>query len=166
MPYYSELAGDRVFRCSKCGRRKRVKYVPKSNLCRDCAAKNRRKVENTAFQLEKNLVITRMVERRFKKRAEKEIPPSKAETIGEHISRWGTLFFWVSGYFVARAISDAIFPFEEWTPLFWYVMLAWCFGLPWANMVIIDRILAKPKKERAERIKLKIVELAEDRKEE
>jgi len=164
MPYYRELAGGRVFRCSECGRRKYVKYVPTSNLCRECAAKKKRRVDNIPVQLKENLIVTKMVERRFTKRAAKEIPLSKAEIIGENISRWGTLFLWVSGYFVARAVSDAIFPSEEWTPLFWFVILAWCFGLPWANMVIIDRILAKPKKERAYKISARIVELAEERK--
>ena len=158
MPYYRELAGDRVFRCSKCGRRKRVKYVPKSNLCRDCAAKNRRKVENTAIQLEKNLIVTKMVEKRFTKKAEKEIPLSKAEIIGENISRWGTILFWVTSYFVARAF------YTEWTGLFWLVLLGWGFAGTFGSIYIVDLVLAKPRKERAERIRLKIVELAEERK--
>jgi hypothetical protein len=164
MSYYRELAGNRVFRCAECGRRKYVKYVPTSNLCRKCAANKRRKVDNIPVQLKENLIVTKAVERRFTKRAGKEIPLSKAEIIGENIFKWGTLFFWASGYFVARAISDAVFPFEEWTPLFWFVILAWCLGLPWANMVIIDRILAKPKKERADKISARIVELGEERK--
>ena len=158
MPYYAELAGDREFRCAKCGRRKRVKYVPKSNLCRDCAAKNRRKVENTTIQLEKNLVVTKMVERKFVKRAKKEIPPSKAEIIGEHISRWGSILFWITSYFVARAF------FVEWTGPFWLLLLGWGFAGTFGSIYVVDLVLATPRKERAERIRLKILELAEERK--
>ena len=163
MPYYRELAGDREFRCAKCGRRKRVKYVPRSNLCRDCAAKNRRKVENTAIQLEKNLVITRMVERRFEKKAEKEIPQSLGEIFGEWMHRWGILIFWATAYFPASAISRTVSFRDEWLVI-WLVILVWCLGAPYTMWVIIDRILAKPRKERAERIRLRVVELAEERK--
>lgn len=158
MPYYRELAGDRVFRCSECGRRKRVKYVPASKLCRECAAKHRRKVENTAIQLEKNLVVTKMVERRFTKRADKEIPLSKEEVIGEQASRWGPLLFLGTSYFVAHAF------FTEWTGPFWLVLLGWGFGGGLGTIYVVDWILSKPRKERAERIRLKTVELAEDRK--
>lgn len=164
MPYYRELAGDRVFRCSECGRRKRVKYVPASNLCRECAAKNRRTVPNVPVSIADNLVVTTVVEKRLHKETEDDIPKSQTETIGDWLHRWGFLFFWVSGYFVARAISDAVFPFEEWTALFWFVILAWCFGLPLAGMIIIDQVLAEPRREREERIESRIVELAEDRK--
>ena len=158
MPYYRELAGDRVFRCSECGRRKRVKYVPTSNLCRKCAAKHRRKVENTAIQLEKNLVITKMVERKITKRAEKEIPLSTAEIIGENISRWGAIPFWITSYFVAHAF------FTEWTGPFWLVLFGWGLAGTFGCIYIVDEILAKPRKERAERINLKKIELAEIRK--
>lgn len=158
MPYYRELAGDRIFRCSKCGRRKRVKYVPTSNLCRDCAAKNRRKVDNTTIELEKDLVVTKIVEKRFTKRAEKEVPLSQAEIIGEHISRWGTILFWVTSYFVARVF------YAEWTEFFWLVLLGWGFAGTFGSIYIVDWILAKPRRERAERIKLKIVGFAEERK--
>lgn len=164
MPYYRELAGGRVFRCSECGRRKRVKYVPVSNLCRECAAKHRRKVENTVVQLEKNLVVTEMVEKRFTKRAKKDIPKSQAETIGDWEHIWGPLFSWVSGFFVARAVSSAVFPLEEWTGLFWLVLFGWGFAGTFGSIYIVDSVLAKPRKEKAERIKLKIIELAEDRK--
>jgi transcription elongation factor Elf1 len=158
VPYYRELAGDKIFRCSRCGRRKRVKYVPKSNLCRDCAAKNRRKIENIAVQLEYNLVVTKMVEKRLTKIAEKEIPHSKAEIIGENISRWGTIIFWLTSYFIAHAF------FAEWTVPFWLVLLGWGFVGMLGCIYGVDIILAKPRKERAERIRLKIVELAVDRK--
>jgi len=164
MSYYRELAGDRVFRCSECGRRKRVKYVPASDLCRRCAAKKRRTVPNVPVSIADNLVVTTVVEKRLHKEAERDIPKSQAETIGDWLHRWGFLFFWVSGYFVARAISDAVFPRDEWTALFWFVILAWCFGLPLAGMVTIGRVLAEPRREREERIKSKIIELADERK--
>jgi hypothetical protein len=132
--------------------------VPTSTLCRECAAKHRRKVENTAVQLENNLVVTRIVEKRFAKRAEKEIPLSTAEIIGENISKWGTIIFWVTSYFVARVF------FVEWTGPFWLVLLGWGFVGTFGCIYVVDLVLAKPRKERAERVKLKIVEFAEDRK--
>ena len=91
-------------------------------------------------------------------------PKSQAEIVGERLERWGVLFFWASGYFVARAISDAVFPLEEFTFLFWLVILTWCFGLPYVMTVIIDRVLAEPRRVREERIKSGIQELAEERK--
>jgi hypothetical protein len=99
-----------------------------------------------------------MVERRFKKRGEKEIPLSRKERIGNQISRWGSIFFWITSYFVARAF------YAEWTELFWIVLLGWGFAGTFGSIYIVDLILAKPRKERAERIRLKIVEFAEERK--
>ncbi|MCX6010272.1 MAG: HNH endonuclease signature motif containing protein [Chloroflexi bacterium] len=158
MPYYRELAGSRIFRCAECGRRKYVKYVPTSNLCRECAAKNRRKIDNIAVQLGNNIVITKIVERKFIKRAKKEIPLSRKEMIGDQISRWGPILFWITSYFVARAF------FVEWTGPFWLLFLGWGFSGTFGSIYMVDLVLAKPRKERAERIRLKIVELAEDRK--
>jgi hypothetical protein len=99
-----------------------------------------------------------MVERRFKKMAEKEIPLSRKEIIGNQISRWVPIFFWITSYFVAHAF------FTEWTAPFWVVLLVWGFGGTLGTIYMVDWILAKPRQERAERIKLKIVELAEERK--
>ena len=158
MPYYRELAGDRVFRCSECGRRKHVKYVPKSDLCRDCAAKNRRQVENPTIELEKNLVVTKMVEKRFTKRAEKEIPLSKAEKIGDTISGWGPILFWVTSFFVARAFV------AEWSGTFWIILLGWGILGTLGCIYITDLVLATPRKERANKIRLRLLELAEERK--
>ena len=71
---YRELAGDRKFRCAECGRVKRVKYVPTSNLCRRCAVRKatekRRSIPNIPITLADNLVVTKAVERRLKKKAE------------------------------------------------------------------------------------------------
>jgi 5-methylcytosine-specific restriction protein A len=189
--YYRELAGDREFRCAECGRKKKVKYVPVSNLCRSCAAEKAAKkrsslntlvsipspstikktnrdsnIDKTPFKgipEVENTIVTKAIEKRMRKMAEDEIPLSQAEKRGEAISRWGTLFFWASGYFVARAVSNAFFPYEEFTALFWIVLMAWCFGLPWANMVIVDKIIAKPHAERLMRIHLRIIDLAEER---
>jgi len=152
MSYYRGLPRRERFKCRECGRCDYGNYFLTPTLCKKCGAKRRIKVPNVPVELSENLIVTEAVEKRLRKKAEGEIPQSMAEKVGECISRWGTLLFWTSGYFVARAISDAIFPFDEWTALFWYVMLAWCFGLPWANMVIIDRILAKPKKKRGKKV--------------
>ena len=148
---YRELAGDRTFRCAECGRIKRVKYVPTSNLCRYCAgrkaAEKRRSVPNIPVSLADHLVVTKAVEKRLRKRAEADIPLSKAELTGERISRWGGLVFWASAYFIAHAISP------EFSGLFWLVLLAWAFGGPLALFYVIDLILAKPKKERTVYVK-------------
>ena len=154
MPYYSELAGDRVFRCSKCGRRKRVKYVPKSDLCRDCAAKNRRKIENIAIQLGENLVVTKMVEKRFTNKAEKDIPHSKTETVANNMER----LFWALLILSAFVILPRLFNESVLFALGLYV------GVPILVHLIIETILVKPRKERGEKIRARIVELAEDRK--
>lgn len=163
MFYYRGLPRRERFKCRECGKRDYGNYFLTPTLCKSCGAK--RRSPNVPVNLTNNLVVTKAVEKRLRKKAEGEIPQSRTEKVGERISRWGMLFFWASGYFVARAISDAVFPFDEWTALFWYAMLVWCFGLPWANMVIIDRILARPKKEREERVGIRMAELAEERKE-
>ena len=159
---YRELAGDRKFRCTKCGRVKRVKYVPISNLCRCCAARKaaekRRSVPNIPITLADNLVVTEAVERRLRKKAESDNPPTRAEKLGDQISKWSILVFWVSAYFVAHAI------FPEYSGLFWLVLWGWAFGGPLALMYVIDLLLAKPRKERAEQITVRLIELAEARK--
>ncbi|MFC2044153.1 HNH endonuclease [Chloroflexota bacterium] len=162
--YRRPLVEGQTFRCSNCGRKKRVKYIPTSNLCRSCAAKKRRTVPNVPVSIADNLVVTTVVEKRLRKTADSDIPKSQAEIIGDWLHRWGFIFFWVSGYFVARAISDAVFPLEEFTALFWLVIFAWFIGLPYIMMVIIDRILTEPRREREERKKSRIAELAEERK--
>jgi len=159
---YRELAGDRKFRCAECGRVKRVKYVPISNLCRRCAARKaaekRRSVPNIPITLADNLVVTKAVERRLKKKAEGDMPPTRAEKLGDQISKWSILVFWASAYFVAHAI------FPESSGLFWWVLLGWAFGGPLALMHAIDLLLAKPRKERAEQITVRVIDLAETRK--
>ena len=156
---YRELAGERKFRCTECGRVKRVKYVAVCNLCRRCAARkaaeNRR---NIPITLANNLVVTEAVERRLRKKAKSDIPPTRAEKLGDQISEWCVLVFWASAYFVAHAI------FPVYSGLFWWVLLGWAAGGPLAVMYAVDLLLAKPRKERAERIAVRLTELAEARK--
>ena len=161
--WYLRPAASQTFRCSNCGRIRHLKSIPTSDLCPSCAAK-KRAAQNTPVPIAENLVVTTVVEKRLRKKAEGNTPKSQVEIIGERLDRWGVLFFWASGYFVARAISDAVFPLEEFTTLFWLVILAWCFGLPYLMTVIIDRVLAEPRRDREERIKSGILELAEERK--
>jgi hypothetical protein len=159
---YRELAGERKFRCTDCGRVKRVKYVPVSDLCRRCAARKvaeaKRSVPSIPITLAENLVVTEAVEKRLRKKAQSDIPSTRAEKLGDLISKWCILVFWASAYFVARAI------FQEFSSLFWLVLLGWALGGPLAVMYAIDLFLAKPRKERAEQIVLRLVELAEARK--
>ncbi|MBN1692673.1 MAG: HNH endonuclease [Dehalococcoidales bacterium] len=124
----------------------------------------KKNIPNELLFLQNNLIVTTAVEKKLRKQAQNEIPKTSSEEIGDWFHRWGTLFFWASGYFVARSVSNAFFPLDEWTPLFWYVLLAWCFGLPWGNMIIIDKILAKPRKIREKKISSIVIKLAQERK--
>ncbi len=154
MSYYRDLAGDTVFRCNVCGRRKRVKYVPTSNLCQKCAAKNRGQQPNPTEILVTDLVVTRRVRKRFEKQADKEIPRNRALVIGELIDRWCVLIFWLSAYPLARAL------FHEFSPTLWIFVFLWCFGLPLAIMNATERVLATPSRERRQRVTARVQELA------
>jgi len=159
---YRELAGERKFRCTDCGRVKRVKYVPVSDLCRRCAARKvaeaKRSVPSIPMALAENLVVTKAVEKRLRKKAQSDIPPTRAEKLGDLISEWCILVFWASAYFVSHAI------FPVYSGLFWWVLLVWAAGGPLAVMYAVDLLLAKPRKERTERIAVRLTELAEARK--
>jgi len=159
---YRELAENRRFRCVKCGRNKRVKYVPVSDLCRRCAARKiteaRREKSSIPITLSENLLVTKAVEKRLRKKAQSDIRPTRAEKLGDLISKWCILVFWASAYFVARAI------FQEFSGLFWPALFAWAFGGPLFVMYVVDLLLAKPRKERADQIALRLTELTEARK--
>lgn len=161
--WYLRPAASQTFRCSNCGRIRHLKSIPTSDLCPSCAAK-KRAAQNTPVKLAENLVITKEVEKRLHKTAEKDIPKTQAEIIGDQLFIWIFPFFWASGYFVAHAISNAVYPSEEFTALFWFVILAWCLGLPYLGMVIIGRVLERPRMEREEKIRSRLQELAEERK--
>ena len=161
--WYLRPAASQTFRCSNCGRIRHLKSIPTSDLCRSCAAK-KRAAQNIPVSIADNIVITAMVEKRLRKKAESDIPKSHTEIIGERLDRWGVLFFIISGYFIARVISNAVFPLEEFTALFWFVIIVWCLCLPYLMTVIINRVLAGPRRDREERIKSEILELAEERK--
>jgi len=115
-------------------------------------------VPNIPITLADNLVVTEAVERRLRKKAESDKPPTRAEKLGDQISNWSILVFWASAYFVAHAI------FSEFSGPFCLVLLGWAFGGPLALMYAIDLLLAKPRKERAEQITVRLIELAEERK--
>lgn len=156
---YRELAGERKFRCDECGRIKRVKYVPVSNLCRSCAAQAAAdKRRNIPITLADNLIVTKAVEKRLRKRAQKDVPPIRAEKLSDQILLLCILVFWGSAYFVAHAL----FPVSS--GFFLLVIAGWAFGIPLALMYAIDLLLAKPRKERAEQIGIRLTELAEARK--
>ena len=114
--WYLRLARSAPFRCSSCGRLRYLKSIPISDLCPSCVAK-KRAAQNTSVSIAENIVITTVIEKRLRKNAEKDIPQSQTEIIDERLDRWGVLFFWASGYFVARTISNAVFPLEEFTAL-------------------------------------------------
>jgi rubredoxin len=161
--WYLRPAKSQVFRCSDCGRIRHLKSIPTSDLCPSCAAK-KRAAQNIPVTIAKDLIVTTEVEKRIHKKAEGDTPKNQTIIVGEQLYRWEFLFFWATGYFVARAISDAVFPLEEFTALFWIVIIVWCFGLPYLMIVIIDHLLAEPRREREEQISNRILKLAEERK--
>jgi len=162
MSWYRELAGEQIFRCAECGKRKRVKYVPTSNLCRSCAARKaaetRRSVPNIPVTLTESLVDTKVVEKRLSKKATAEIPRTRAEVVVPIVHILQVSFFWVSGYFVATILFG-----EPFSGAWWLFLLGWCVGAPYIVLLIIDKILEKPIRERREKIRNRVLELAEDR---
>lgn len=159
MPRYRELAGGQIFRCAECGRRKRVKYVPTSNLCRRCAAKRRRTVPNVPVTVAENMVITKAVEKRLRKKATAEVPRTRAEVVGDRVDLLQVIFFWASAYFVATSIFG-----EPFSGTWWLFVVGWCFGAPYVVMLTIEKILEKPRKERMGKITSRVLELAQERK--
>jgi 5-methylcytosine-specific restriction endonuclease McrA len=159
---YRELAEGRKFRCAECGRVKRVKYVPVSDLCRRCAARKaaetRRSASNIPISLAENLVVTRAVERKLRRKAESHIPYGKAEKIGSQIGGWLVVIFVVSGFFIARTF------YQGHPGLSVIFFFAWAIGGPSISMEVIDRFLAKPRREREERIAARLADLATERK--
>jgi 5-methylcytosine-specific restriction protein A len=153
---YRELAGDKIFRCKRCGTRKRVKYVPVSDLCRRCALEEvRLRYHNIPIELADNLIVTEEVAKRIRKRAHREIPLSKSERIGDALFYWSIPVIFSAAYFVANAISEkAVF-------LYWVPPA--CFA--WLILTrVIDRLMVKPRKERFAIIERKVIEIAEIRK--
>jgi len=179
---YRELSGDREFRCSECGRKKKVKYVPVSNLCRSCAAKKaaeKRSVSNTLTTLTstanktnnkaniiadvaetEDLVVTKAVEQRLKKDAESLIPSIPKSTYEE-------LAFWVEiTYGVLFVIFSWFFLSDKINAILWLALI----GIGILLYLVINVTLAKPRRERKRQIveregqvTLKVRELAEER---
>ena len=145
--YRRPLAAGQTFRCASCGRIKRVKYVPTSKLCRRCAAKRRRNVPNVPVSLTENIVVTTVVEKRLRKKAEKDIPHIRAEIVARNIEQ---------GFWVLLVLSAyAILPSFGWWALGLYV------GVPIVVHLVIVGILANPRRERREQVELRIRELAQ-----
>ena len=91
MAYRRQLANGRTFYCSICGRRKSVKYVPTSTLCRTCAVKQRRPKNNDLTALSNGLVVTSGVQERLEQQSEATLPGSQAErdiAFGAAVERW------------------------------------------------------------------------------
>jgi RNA polymerase subunit RPABC4/transcription elongation factor Spt4 len=164
---YRELAGNRIFRCSKCGRVKNVKYVPTSSLCRRCASElageKRRLKSSILVKLNNDITVTKAVERRLENVAQAENPPTKKEKKLDKILIYIWIFFWVSGYFIISSLvnSDKI---EEFTGGWWVVFLLWCILLPGIITYTINNNLIKLSGERRKIVDSRIEELAETRK--
>lgn len=157
MARYRELAGGRTFRCAGCGRRKKVEYVPSSNLCRDCAAKRRCRTPNVPVTLADGLVVTTAVEKRLRKQAARDVHKNRVFKIGESISRFIFLAMWASAPFVTMSL------FDDFSGLMWLFVLGWAFLIPYAVMDVTDRVLAKPRQEREQQVSDRVRLLAEER---
>ena len=91
MAYRRPLAEGRDFYCARCKRRRRVKYVPTSTLCRRCAARQRTQKNNDLKTLSNGLTVTTGVEERLKRQSEATLPESQAErdiAFGSALERW------------------------------------------------------------------------------
>ena len=156
---YRQLAGQQEFRCAECGRRKKVKFVPASELCSKCAAKRRHREPNTLIAIATDVVVTKAVEKRLRKRAEAETPYAEALVFGEMVDRWIFIPFWVSGYFVTTALT------RGWTWERWLLILGFYLLFPFLCMTLMDKILDKPRRQRMHQVTSRFLQLVEERKE-
>lgn len=156
---YRQLAGQQEFRCAECGRRKKVKFIPASELCRKCAAKRRRREPNTLIATATDVVVTKAVEKRLRKKAEAKAPYTEALVFGEMVHRWIFIPFWVSGYFVTTALT------HDWTSERWLLILGFYLLFPFLCMTLMDKILDKPRRQRMHQVTSRFLQLVEERKE-
>jgi len=154
--YQRPLAKGRTFRCASCGRIKRVKYVPTSDLCRRCAAKNRLKVPNELVSITDDVVVTSVVQKRLRGKAETEIPDDI--TAVEDKMKMGVFtFFIITGVILFLNTKGMVSLFA----------LGWGLALPFLITFGVSKLLFdKPKRERNEKIQLRMRELAGERKRE
>jgi ssDNA-binding Zn-finger/Zn-ribbon topoisomerase 1 len=121
-------------------------------------AKRRRREPNTPVTITENVVVTKAVQKRLKKRAEAETPRSMAVLVGKIVT-WTILpLFWVSGYFVTTALT------HDWTWQRWLLILGFYLYLPLFSLWPLDWILEKPRKQRMAKVNSRFLELAEERK--
>jgi hypothetical protein len=147
---------ETVFLCEKCGRPVNVKDPPITRTCQYCRAKETRLLNpNVPVELADELVVTTAVENRLRKRASKEIPRSKSEEVGEVILH----LYWLVTFPAAFLIGHLINPDAM---AIYGLVGGWILTL--LVGITITNMLDKPKKERAGRIKRRVVELAEIRK--
>lgn len=166
MSYYQRpLANGQTFRCTVCGRIQHLKYVPSRYnptryVCRRCSAKTRRRVPNELVSISDDVVITEAVRKRLRKKAETEIP-NGIEALENKIQSGMMIFFVITAFILTPLL------FDGYSGGSWLFGLGWGLGLPFfINFIVLDHVFAKPKKERNEKIQLRVQELAEDRKRE
>lgn len=169
-----QLAGRRVFRCSECGRIKRVKYVPTSKLCRQCAAEGRAKELKTLVTLADDVVVTKAVEMRLarladafrkqlQRQAETDVPRTRGERLGE-AARW-----WIFPVFWVPALFAGLEAFQEDNGTMWWLFWCLCVAPLWIYLVIesaLDKYSPRTKRHRrfVQLETAKVVQLAKERK--
>lgn len=151
------LDRHQTYECAECHRRGSGNYFLTSSLCKKCAARERHRQPNPPIQLSPEILVTRNVEKRLTKIAAATVPPSTAEKVGEWAVRTELLLFWVSGPFVQYML------FDEWTGVRWFFILGWMMFVPFGIALAIDKATEKPRRERREQVRSKVLALAEER---
>jgi 5-methylcytosine-specific restriction endonuclease McrA len=160
--YNRRVAPGEVYRCERCGKVKRVKYVPKSKLCRTCASQTRR-FSNPLSTVSNGIVVTKMVENKLKRGAliktamGNEALVNKLK-IGESIETN------IIGSCIIICIITLIVSIfhKEWTWITGVIIVS-PFLLTYIIYLILERYYAKPRSELKNRIELKFQELAKER---
>ena len=146
-----------IFTCSVCGERKDYNYVPKDDICRSCAAKQRKKSPSGIKNISSDVSVTKHVERRLRKKANREIQPSKEEIRNTIIYYALFAVVLIPPFFIASEL------FIESSGLWWAFVLAWIFGLGAFNAFFVKDKLDKPRNKRMQAVDARVVELAKER---
>jgi CxxC-x17-CxxC domain-containing protein len=149
------LSGSTRYRCEQCGKYGYGNHFKTDSLCKKCAAKR----ANLPVELADQLVITTNVHKRLTKKAEAEIPPSAIEEVANVVSFLLFPVSWISCPFVARIF------FDEWSGALWFFIIGWALLLPTAGLYLNDVVTAKPRQERREQVKERVLALAQKRQE-
>ena len=128
MSRFRHLPKNERYLCRECGKSAYGNYFVSTSLCKQCAAKRRKRAPTRNVTLGENLVVTNYVETRLKKTDSMEIAsnlPSKPQGYyNDRIALWATLAVcWGTG--ILYGLSDLAKPNPS--GLKWIIGLAWFF---------------------------------------